>query len=291
MRDGSTLADVILKRFLIGAVARVIDPGCVHDWMPVLIGSQNCGKSTFFSYLTPPHPINGTYPWVTTMQQSIEYLKDKPHALHAGFIVVMDEFERYTKRKYSEELKNLVSVGTDRSARKYENEKSYPRAFVLAGATNSSDFLSDPSGNRRFLPIKVVGKVPSKENPSIKIIDLDRLKKDRDSIWVSAYRRYQDKPQHVFTSAEISYISDYADSFTRDQPYEVAVREVLKRHTSGYHQNKPYITLADMFSQLDIPITQQSQMSRNITDCMTREGCEKKKIKKNGEQFRVWIKT
>ena len=291
MPDGSTLADVILKRFLIGAVARVIDPGCVHDWMPVLIGSQNCGKSTFFSYLTPPHPVAGTYPWVTTMQQSIEYLKDKPHALHAGFIVVMDEFERYTKRKYSEELKNLVSVGTDRSARKYENEKSYPRAFVLAGATNSSDFLSDPSGNRRFLPIKVVGKVPSKENPSIKIIDLDRLKKDRDSIWVSAYLRYQDKPQHVFTSAEISYISDYADSFTRDQPYELAVREVLKRHTSGWHQGRPYITLAEMFNELDIPITQQSQMSRNITDCMTREGCEKKKIKKNGEQFRVWIKT
>ena len=291
MRDGSTLADVILKRFLIGAVARVIDPGCVHDWMPVLIGSQNCGKSTFFSYLTPPNPMDGTYPWVTTMQQGIDYLKDKPHALHAGFIVVMDEFERYTKRKYSEELKNLVSVGTDRSAKKYENEKSYPRAFVLAGATNSTDFLSDPSGNRRFLPIKVVGKVPSKENPAIKIIDLDRLKKDRDSIWVSAYRHYEDHPQHVFTSAEISYISDYADSFTRDQPYEVAVKEVLKRHTSGYHQGRPYITLAEMFRELDIPITQQSQMSRNITDCMTREGCEKKKIKKNGEQMRVWIKT
>ena len=203
----------------------------------------------------------------------------------------MDEFERYTKRKYSEELKNLVSVGTDRSAKKYENEKSYPRAFVLAGATNSTDFLSDPSGNRRFLPIKVVGKVPSKENPAIKIIDLDRLKKDRDSIWVSAYRHYEDNPQHVFTSAEISYISDYADSFTRDQPYEVAVKEVLKRHTSGYHQGRPYITLAEMFRELDIPITQQSQMSRNITDCMTREGCEKKKIKKNGEQMRVWIKT
>jgi hypothetical protein len=48
------LADLILKRFLVGAVARIRNPGCVHDWMPILIGGQNSGKSTFFQYLTPP---------------------------------------------------------------------------------------------------------------------------------------------------------------------------------------------------------------------------------------------
>ena len=291
MPCGTRLADLILKRFLIGAVHRVMSEGCRHDWMPILIGSQNCGKSTFFQYLTPPNPLDGTYPWVTTMQQSIEYLSSRPHALHAGFIVVMDEFERYTKRKFSEELKNLISVSVDRSARKYENEKSYPRAFVLAGATNSPDFLSDPTGNRRFLPIQVLGKVASKEDPNIKIIDLDRLKKDRDSIWHAAYKHYLDNPVNVFSSHELSHISEYTDSFTKDSPIELAVANVLTKETSGWHQGLPYVTLADMFRHLDVPVTQHGQMTREITDCMKRMNCKPKRIKENGAPKRIWIKS
>ena len=292
MPCGSRLADVILKRFFIGAVARVMQPGCRHDWMPILIGDQNCGKTTFFQYLTPQSLLDGTYPWVTTMQQGIEYLKEKPHALHSGFIVVMDEFERYTKRKYVEELKNLVSVSVDRSARKYENEKSYPRSFVLAGATNNTDFLVDPSGNRRFLPIIVQGKVASKENPNIKIIDLDRLKRDRNSIWAAAYAHYCDQPNHVFTSHELNHVSDFTDSFTRDNPIDAKVIECVQQNTTGYtNDGSSYVTLHDIYNWLEIPITQHRQMSQDIIDCLKRMDYKNKKIKKNGKQLRVWIKS
>lgn len=291
MPCGNRLADVILKRFLVGAVARVLSPGCRHDWMPILIGSQNAGKTTFFQYLTPP-AINepGTYPWVVTMQQGIEYLKDKPHALHAGFIVVMDEFERYTKRKYSEELKNLVSVSIDRSARKYENEKSYPRAFVLAGATNNPDFLCDPTGNRRFMPITVEGKVEANDKSNIKIIDLDRLKRDRDSIWASAYRAYQDNPVHVFSSYELNHISDYADSFSRDNPVDALVARNVEMNCSGYYQHKQYITLSDLFQWIDINVSQHNQMTQTVTDCLKRLGYKPKRIKENGKPRRIWLK-
>lgn len=291
MPNGMRLADVIMKRFFIGAVARVMQPGCRHDWMPILIGDQNCGKTTFFQYLTPQSLLDGTYPWVTTMQQGIEYLKEKPHALHSGFIVVMDEFERYTKRKYVEELKNLVSVSVDRSARKYENEKSYPRSFVLAGATNNTDFLVDPSGNRRFLPIIVEGKVASKENPNIKIIDLDRLKRDRNSIWAAAYAHYCDQPVHVFTSNELNHVSDFTDSFTRDNPIDAKVIECVQNNTTGYtNDGSSYVTLHDIYNWLEIPITQHRQMSQDIIDCLKRMDYKNKKIKKNGKQMRVWIK-
>ena len=138
MQGGGRLADVILKRFLIGAVARIRNPGCVHDWMPILIGGQNSGKSTFLQYLTPPDANNpGSYPWVSTVQQGIDYIKDRPHALHAGWIVVLDEAERYFGRRHIEALKNLLSVSVDRSARKYENEKSFPRSFVIEDSCRS----------------------------------------------------------------------------------------------------------------------------------------------------------
>ncbi len=204
----------------------------------------------------------------------------------------MDEFERYTKRKYVEELKNLVSVSVDRSARKYENEKSYPRSFVLAGATNNTDFLVDPSGNRRFLPIIVQGKVASKENPNIKIIDLDRLKRDRNSIWAAAYAHYCDQPNHVFTSHELNHVSDFTDSFTRDNPIDAKVIECVQQNTTGYtNDGSSYVTLHDIYNWLEIPITQHRQMSQDIIDCLKRMDYKNKKIKKNGKQLRVWIKS
>jgi predicted P-loop ATPase len=291
MPDGKLLADVIMKRFMIGAVARVLQPGVRHDWMPIFIGGQNCGKSTFFQYLTPPDPADpGNYPWVSTIQQGIEYLKDRPHALHSGWIVVLDEAERYFKRKHVEELKNLVSVSVDRSARKYENEKNYPRSFVLAGATNGMDFLVDPTGNRRFMPIIVSGKVASKDNPKLKIIDLDRLKSDRNSIWAAAYQAYLDEPIHNFSSYELSHIADYIDSFTKDSPLETRISETLTRNMSGYYKTQGYITLSDLYSWLEIAVDKQAQIGMQVTDALKRLNYKQCRATIDGKTRRIWLR-
>ncbi|MEC9028539.1 MAG: VapE domain-containing protein, partial [Cyanobacteriota bacterium] len=299
MPGGGRLADLILKRFLIGAVARIRTPGCVHDWMPVLVGGQNSGKSTFFQYLTPPDANNpGSYPWVSTVQQGIEYIKDRPHALHAGWIVVLDEAERYFGRRHIEALKNLLSVSVDRSARKYENEKSFPRSFVMAGATNNADFLTDPTGNRRFMPIICQGVVPSKQDPALKIIDLDRLKRDRDSIWSAACKAYLDDPVHTFSSWEISKVSDYVSSFARENAVEgILIRMLDQGRRSGYHPcnlssagQRGYVTLEDCQDWLNIDVTQRNRMQRDITDVLKSLGYQSRKITPaGGIQRRVWM--
>ena len=295
MPDGSRLCDVILKRFMIGAVARVLEPGCVHDWMPILIGGQNAGKSTFFQYLTPPAPeAPGYYPWVSTVQQGINYLKDRPHVLHCGFIVLLDECDRYFKRQSVEEFKNLVSVGTDRSAKKYENERDFRRSFVLAGATNSNEFLVDPTGNRRFMPIVVDGKIPSKDDPNIKIIDLDRLKKDRDSIWAAAYKAYLDNPVHTFTSYEISFVSEYMENFQQDSPLEYMVLSKFKEKISGEHVFpdkglRNYWLMADIFEWLDVHAKEERSMTRQISDALKRRGFYRRRVRKNNRIMNMWV--
>ena len=288
--DGRHFADVILERFLIGAVARVFEPGCVHDWMPILIGGQNAGKSTFFRYLTPPDPADpGHYPWISTVQQGIANIKEKPHQIHAGWLVLLDETERYFKRQYVEELKNLVSVSVDRSARKYENERDFPRSFVLCGATNSNDFLIDPTGNRRFMPIPVMGKVPSPQDPAIKMIDLDRLKLDRDSIWAAAYKAYLDGATHTWSSYEIGVMGDYLDGFISDNPIDNRVAKLLELRRSGVYQDTPYVTLTDICEWLEVPITQQYQMRQPLTDSLKRQGWKLRRARVAGKQLRIWI--
>jgi predicted P-loop ATPase len=259
--------------------------------MPILIGTQNCGKSNFFQYLTPPAAMDpGVYPWSSTIQQGIRTIKEKPHLLHAGWIVVLDETERYFQRNYVEEFKNLVSVAVDRSARKYENERNFQRAFVLAGAANSDDFFVDPSGNRRFMPIVVAGKVPSPEDPSTMIIDLDRLKQDRDAIWAAAYKAYLDNPVHTFSADEIKQMAEYQENFRSDNPFDGRVRAVLGIQHSGVHHGQNYVTMSDLYKWLEIPVDRHNSVRIPISDALKNLGYVLKRVRIGGEPRRIWVK-
>lgn len=290
MPNGELFANVVLRRFLVGAVARAFNPGCSHAWMLILIGPQNLGKSNFFQYLTPPDTLEGNYPWVSTIQQGISYLKDKPHALHAGWIALLDEVERYFKRQYTEELKNLISVSVDRSARKWENERLFPRSFVLAGNTNSDSFLVDPTGNRRFMPLSVIGKVPSPEDPEIRIIDLDRLKQDRNRIWAAAYQAYLDNPVHEFSSYELSQLEGYTNTHLIDTPLGESVRQVVERNCSFLVDGKPAYTMKDIFGWLDLGLESSTTMSRQVSDELRKLGFIQQQRRVAGVSRRFWQK-
>jgi hypothetical protein len=287
---GRLYADEVVRRFLVGAVARALDPGCPHSWMPILVGPQNMGKSHFFEYLTPPHPLNTNYPWAPTVQQGIAKLKERPHILHAGWLVLLDEVERYFKRQYTEELKNLLSVATDRSDRKYENERSFPRSFVLCGATNTINFMVDPTGNRRFMPIRVPGKVPAPEDPSIRIIDLDRVKLERNGIWAAARQAYLDGEPHEFSSYELMRVEPVHSAHTMDDPLEGALRHVLSRQISFIHKERPAYLMSDIFNWLELPVDRSTTMTRQISDELRRMGYENMLARVQGTPTRFWQK-
>jgi hypothetical protein len=285
--NGRSVTDEIMRRFLIGAVARAMQPGCDMPWMPIFVGAQNVGKSALLRYLAPPQHCGPS--WSTTVQQGITYLKDKPHMLHAGWIVVLDEVDRYFIRKYVEELKNIVSTNSDYSAKKYQNEAHYPRSFVMAGATNTRDFLVDPTGNRRFLPIIVHGKVPSPQDPRVKIIDLDRLQQDRDSIWAAAYTAYLAGEPWTFSSHELALINSYIDGFTADSGMAPLVVRALGTHTTGMIKGRRYVLLNEVMQAIGVEVTQYRNMRTAVSDEMKRVGWESKRVSIMGRTTRVWL--
>ena len=52
--EDTELNRAIAVAFMVGGVQRTYEPGCKHDWAPVLVGKQGAGKSTFCEELVPP---------------------------------------------------------------------------------------------------------------------------------------------------------------------------------------------------------------------------------------------
>ena len=77
-------------------------------------------------------------------------------------------------------MKHQLSCQDDRARMAWGRFPSrVPRQFVMFGSTNNERYLKDPTGNRRFCPVRV-GK-----------IDLEALKRDRDQLWAEAFTRAQ----------------------------------------------------------------------------------------------------
>ena len=74
--------------------------------------------------------------------------------------------------------------------------ETYKRQCVFFGTTNQSEFLRDPTGNRRFLPIDIHAELATKCVPN------DLTENEVDQIWAEAYKMYADGETLFMTGKE-----------------------------------------------------------------------------------------
>lgn len=140
----------VMRVFLLGAVKRAYEPGCKFDYMPVLIGGQGEGKSTFFKYLS----CNDA--WYDD-NFNFKNLDNKAiiESMSGRWILEMGEMDTLKKDAVTADaLKAFITSQSDRYrtpfARRPEDRK---RQCVFCGTSNDANFLKDRTGNRRYLPI------------------------------------------------------------------------------------------------------------------------------------------
>lgn len=166
----------VTRKAFTAAVARVLQPGCKYDYMPVLVGKQGIGKSHILSVM------GGT--WFSDSITTISG-KEGYEALHGSWLVEMAELTA-TRKQEVESIKQFISKREDRYRKAYARRVSdNPRQCVFFGTTNDNEFLRDYTGNRRFWPIDT-----DKERRT-KIIFQDLNDYERDQLWAEAVVRYK----------------------------------------------------------------------------------------------------
>lgn len=149
----------VSRMIFYGGIHRLYQPGCKFDYMPILIGKQGCGKSTVVKWLALHDDYYGDI-------SSIEG-KDALENIQGIWICELSELLAMVKTKDIEAMKSFITRTTDRFRESYgRRTKEYPRSCVFIGTTNDYQFLSDKTGNRRYLPVELnvkMGELYKKE--------------------------------------------------------------------------------------------------------------------------------
>lgn len=164
-----------IRKSLVGAVARVSRPGIKFDTMLVLVGVQGTGKSTFV------HKLGKS--WFSDTFITAQG-KDSFEQIQGVWLMEIAELAGLKKAEV-ETVKHFVSKQEDIFRGAYRREvETFPRQCVFFGTTNNTEFLRDPTGNRRFLPIDIHHLRPKKSV----FTDLDN---EVDQIWAEAVELYR----------------------------------------------------------------------------------------------------
>jgi len=160
----------VSARWMISAIARVMEPGCKADCALILEGPQGKLKSTALTTLGAP--------WFTDEVAELG-TKDAAMQFAGRWIVELSELEGMT-RADTAKVKAFLSRTTDRFRPPYGRRViELKRQCVCAGTVNEGQYLRDPTGGRRFWPIKCGS------------IDVEQLGADRDQLWAEALHRYK----------------------------------------------------------------------------------------------------
>lgn len=142
----------VTAMLVVAAIARIYEPGCKFDHMVVLTGPQGIGKSEFFRRLSLGYHTDSL---------NFNKLKGKegPETLCGKWIVELGEMVGFKKAE-QEMIKAFISSCSDTYRTPYDKlATDHPRQCIIVGTTNEENgFLTDTTGNRRYLPIHCSGK-------------------------------------------------------------------------------------------------------------------------------------
>ena len=146
--DDNAYTREVMRKTLCAAYMRIYHAGIKYDTMPVLNGPQGIGKSTLLAKLGGE--------WFND-NVSLLGIRDKTavEGLQQGWIIELSEVDGGIRRSDIEAVKAFISRTDDRYRPAYGRAlESHPRQCVFFGTANAeSGYLSDPTGNRRFLNI------------------------------------------------------------------------------------------------------------------------------------------
>jgi len=203
------VAASFMPRFLVAAVARIFEPGCLVRQLPVLVGPQNIGKTEL------GRALFGHTHFGDGLSNKLDV--DDVTRLTRVWCLELGELDGITRRTQQEHFKAFISRRVDIQRRKYAaGEEDFPRRSVFWGTSNGAP-LRDPTGSSRFVCIRL----PDERLPFAHVSLM------RDAIWQRALKEYREGYQWYSTDTELEAINSRNTDYVQLDPWAEVITPYL----------------------------------------------------------------
>ena len=263
-----------LKKWLVGMVASWLSEDVVNNVILVLIGEQGAYKTTWFNYLLPP-PLKQYF---YTKTNANRMSKDDILTLAQYALVCCEELDTMRPAELNQ-LKAAVTMPSidERAAyAHYHEHRKHIASFC--GTGNNTQFLSDPTGNRRWLPFEVESILSPREHPF-----------HYEGIYSQALALYESGFQYWFTKEEIQELNRHNKQFETPhlehelvdlyfrRPIDselgefISVARALQMISNGISQKLSAVNVGRAFSDLGFKRVRTNSSRGFIVVCRTPE--------------------
>lgn len=261
---------------------RVLVPGIKADMALVLVGAQGTFKTSAVKAIapTPDHFVE------IDLTAKDDDLARKMRGKLVGEIPEL----KGLRTRDADSIKSFISRQREEWVPKfYEFVGYYDRRLVFIGTTNDEKFLFDDTGNRRWLPVEVIGR-----------IDVAAIGRDRDQLWAEAAEMFQGatNPDERIRWREAEQLAkrEHGRYFTHDE-WEAPVQQWLDTPPPGTPKNSPprgdapftsYDVLAGALGLKGGQVNRASQ--QRIGVILRRLNYERVRAWSQGSRVRAWAK-
>lgn len=257
------------SRWMLAAVARAMEPGCKVDNVLLLEGAQGVKKSGV------PEVLGGA--WTADSLPSLT-TKDAASYLRGVWIVELAELAGLHRTEWNT-IKAFLTRRRDRFRPAYgRREITQPRQCVFLGTVNDAEYLGDPTGARRFWPVRVSR------------VDERALVRDRDQLWAEAYVRYQAN-ERWWLDADLDAELVAAARVEQEGRY---VSDAFEPIVTAYVEGRSEVTIDEIFRHAAWPDGARPRMARadqsRVVNVLTRLGFRKTRPRRNGQRVVIYVR-
>ena len=254
-----------LTKWLVPVVANAMDDReCRNHTCLVLTGEQGKFKTTFLDLLCPPKLHGYSYTGKIYPQE-----KDTLTYIGQNLIVNIDDQLKALNKRDENELKNLITCPMVKYRMPYDKYvEEHPHLASFVASVNGNDFLTDPTGSRRFLPFEVL----SIDIERVKAISMGNVYAETKALLKSGFRYW-------FDDDEIAEL--YRES--EDFQVQTAEMELLLRCFEKPTEDESYslMTTTEILTYLGI-YTHQPLVAKRMGEALKKAGYIKVSKRRNG---------
>ena len=258
------------RRWFVAMVASWLEDEVVNQQVLVLVGRQGIYKTTWLEHLLPPE----LRAYGCKMANSTQLNKDERLRIAEYGLIALDEIDAMSARELNV-MKSVITASdiSERAAYGYTKERRIRLASFCASG-NKQEFLTDLTGNRRWLPFHTL----SIQNPFYTTLPYEQL-------YAQARYLIENGYQYWFDMDDIDTLEQHNDAFRAQENEEQLLAVYFDIPAEGQGQ---FMTTAEISDRLVLRGSIKKPMSMvQLGMVLKKNGYKSKQV--GASRTRGWL--